>query len=753
MAVYKEDIVDIELESGSIHRSFLNHTIGSGDDDANRFGIRAFRNGSPENLAGSCNGYFIRADGETVVISTGTISGNVAYVTLPTACYAVEGQFALAIKVSSGGATTTMRIIDGVVSRTTTDVIVDPGTIVPSVEELIDAIDAAVASLPADYSSLNGYMKDIVMMESGTFSDSDGVTHVSNTARQRNKVPLYMDKIAGIIIPEGYEMYVFYLDDSLEIIGRSTDTWYTDYFNAFVATSGTKYINFAIRNADNPSSDISDDDIRPTIIWKNAEKVIPRWNINTGGIYIDGNDVVVNENGFGIIIGEKRYYIAPVDQETVTTFTPSNVGYPYALVIDKTLLTTSGRNEPSTVMKIVSIEDKNINTDRYITVAFYFEKKWNFIGEFIYFSSVDIMPKDIDYCTWNNARGGIRIDGSSIVLNANGFCVAYNSHPYYIAPTDMESTTTFTPPSLTSTYLLVIDPAKLTNPGGRQNPSDVMSIVPYFGTTYSKSYIVVATFYKGVWEFVGKFLYFNKSTDSEVVNSVGHVSQYFLESHIIAHKGGSAAEENTIANFKAAAAAGFKAVEADIRYTSDGVMVLSHDASFTINGTTYVIAQNTYADLVAVKPNLATFEELLILCKRTNMVIDVDFTKEYSTEQTAALYDMIVKYGATSRCLITCYEATARQLLNNQPMPICISQVTTTQAVDAIADIIAQSSICFCSIYYNNATKALMSYMHEAGALTKVWTVDSADTAVTQLGNGADMIISNSLTDSTITNV
>lgn len=154
MAIYHEDIVNIDLESGTIHRSFLNHSIGYGDDDANRFGIRAYRNGVAETLGGTCAGYFIRADGATVTIADGVVSGNLAYVTLPEACYAVEGNFTLAIKVSGSGVTGTMRIVDGVVSRTSTSATVDPGTIIPSVEDLIEAIDDAVESIPADYSSL-----------------------------------------------------------------------------------------------------------------------------------------------------------------------------------------------------------------------------------------------------------------------------------------------------------------------------------------------------------------------------------------------------------------------------------------------------------------------------------------------------------------------------------------------------------------------------------------------------------------------
>ena len=153
MAIYNENIVDIELTSGSIFRSFLSHSIGSGDELANRFGVRVFRNGEPEDISGTCFGLFIRADGATVAISDGTVSGNVAYVTLPESCYAVEGQFTLAIKCQGNGGdvTGTMRIVDGVVSRTSTDTTVDPGTIIPSVSELINQINSAVESIPPEY--------------------------------------------------------------------------------------------------------------------------------------------------------------------------------------------------------------------------------------------------------------------------------------------------------------------------------------------------------------------------------------------------------------------------------------------------------------------------------------------------------------------------------------------------------------------------------------------------------------------------
>ena len=144
MALYREDIVDIELESGTVHRSFLHHALGEGDIKENRFGVRLFRNGEAVNIGGTCMGYFIRhGNGDTITINGGSFTGNKAYVTLPASCYAVEGGFSLAIKLVGGGVTGTMRIIDGTVAPTITGDIVDPGTTVPDLAELMLVINRA----------------------------------------------------------------------------------------------------------------------------------------------------------------------------------------------------------------------------------------------------------------------------------------------------------------------------------------------------------------------------------------------------------------------------------------------------------------------------------------------------------------------------------------------------------------------------------------------------------------------------------
>ena len=154
MAVYREDIVDIELQGGNVFRSFLNHALGAADNAGNRFGFRLKNNGEPVSLTGAaCIGYFIRPDGTTLVIN-GATSNGVAYVTLPEAAYSYEGNFSLAIKLGGTGFAGTMRIVDGTIVRTSTGAISDPSSEVPSLEDLMEVIGRAEAAA-ADINALS----------------------------------------------------------------------------------------------------------------------------------------------------------------------------------------------------------------------------------------------------------------------------------------------------------------------------------------------------------------------------------------------------------------------------------------------------------------------------------------------------------------------------------------------------------------------------------------------------------------------
>lgn len=148
--LYRSDICKVDI-SKSLVRSYAGIVLATGDKNANRFGAIMYRGNDPVNLTGqgvAVMGYFIRPNAETVVV-TGTVDGNTVYVDLPEACYTASGSFSLAIKVSSTDITQTVRVIDGCIRLTQTDTLVDPGEVVPSLDDLFAHIAEMEAATTA----------------------------------------------------------------------------------------------------------------------------------------------------------------------------------------------------------------------------------------------------------------------------------------------------------------------------------------------------------------------------------------------------------------------------------------------------------------------------------------------------------------------------------------------------------------------------------------------------------------------------
>jgi hypothetical protein len=123
-----------------------------GNAKANRIGAEVTENGAAVALSGTCSGTVIRSDGGTVSVS-GNVSGNTCYIDLPETAYAVAGPVSIFVTLTSGNVVTTLVGAFGTVTSTETGTIA-PGTIPDTVDQLIAEIEAAVASIPADYSSL-----------------------------------------------------------------------------------------------------------------------------------------------------------------------------------------------------------------------------------------------------------------------------------------------------------------------------------------------------------------------------------------------------------------------------------------------------------------------------------------------------------------------------------------------------------------------------------------------------------------------
>lgn len=135
--------VDVDAE---IFMTQLKTLFAAGDKNAHTFKLMLCRKGAPLDIDGAdVIGYFIRSDGPTVQLS-GEVDENVVTLTLDESCYAVIGQFSLIIKVTIDDERKAVFWGNGYITRSKTDKIIDPGNVVPSLEELLAQIAAVEAA-------------------------------------------------------------------------------------------------------------------------------------------------------------------------------------------------------------------------------------------------------------------------------------------------------------------------------------------------------------------------------------------------------------------------------------------------------------------------------------------------------------------------------------------------------------------------------------------------------------------------------
>ena len=127
------------------------------EESGHTFEITCMSGGTAAAVSGTVSGRFLRAD-ETTVYFTGTLSGNVASITLPQSCYNVNGRFGFVVFVSGRNVTSAIYAVAGNVYRSTSETIIDPTGEIPSLEELmaeIEACEEATASAQQAASFVN----------------------------------------------------------------------------------------------------------------------------------------------------------------------------------------------------------------------------------------------------------------------------------------------------------------------------------------------------------------------------------------------------------------------------------------------------------------------------------------------------------------------------------------------------------------------------------------------------------------------
>lgn len=136
---------------------------------------------------------------------------------------------------------------------------------------------------------------------------------------------------------------------------------------------------------------------------------------------------------------------------------------------------------------------------------------------------------------------------------------------------------------------------------------------------------------------------------------------------VCAHRGFSAHyPENTMASFRAAADAGADMIELDVRFTKDGVAVISHDARVNrcTNGTGR-IADYTLNELQKLDAGswfhpdfhdqyIPTLEEVLIFCKG-KMAVNIEI-KALNDTGAAGVMDIVRKTGMQPHVIVSSFD-------------------------------------------------------------------------------------------------
>lgn len=192
-----------DLDRG-VQMTPLRNAFLTGDQEAHRFEVSCTHGHEAADLTGwGVNGYFIRADGATLTIR-GDVENGAAVVTLPAACYAVPGRFSFVIKVSNGDAVSTILWAEGAVSRSTTDIVVDPGEVIPTLDDLmskIDAMEKATEAAKDAAASITTYTQEVKDMRTDVDGRAYPTAAAAALAHQISRTKLISDDLNNYTEP------------------------------------------------------------------------------------------------------------------------------------------------------------------------------------------------------------------------------------------------------------------------------------------------------------------------------------------------------------------------------------------------------------------------------------------------------------------------------------------------------------------------------------------------------------------------
>lgn len=208
----------------------------------------------------------------------------------------------------------------------------------------------------------------------------------------------------------------------------------------------------------------------------------------------------------------------------------------------------------------------------------------------------------------------------------------------------------------------------------------------------------------------------------------------------INHRGYYTAPENTLAAFKLSKKKGFKYVECDVSFTSDGYAVLLHDSTVdrTSNGTGSIsaltLAQVKALDFGSWKSEeyageqIPRFEEFIALCRNLGLHPYIEL-KEGTEAQIKGLVDVVKRHGMKGKVTWISFNATylgyVKAVDTSARLGFVVGSVTASTITTVIQHLRTGKNEVFVDCAYENATGDAVTLCADADIPLEVWTVNS----------------------------
>jgi glycerophosphoryl diester phosphodiesterase len=213
---------------------------------------------------------------------------------------------------------------------------------------------------------------------------------------------------------------------------------------------------------------------------------------------------------------------------------------------------------------------------------------------------------------------------------------------------------------------------------------------------------------------------------------------------VFAHRGVSSEfPENTIPAFRAARFRGADGVELDVRRSSDGVLVVHHDARLEDGRT---IVESLGVELPSTVPRL---EEALEACEGITVNIEIkNMPGEPDFDPTNGVVEGVVRavqaLGRTADVIVSSFNlATIDEVRKLDPTIATGWLVFDIDDINAVVARTEQAGHTALHPYVGRTTAQLIEACHIAGLQVNTWTVDDPARIKQLVDDGVDGIITN----------